>query len=86
MIYKLKKNINVVLDILEKYDPYDLAKLCGVQEYEIEAIEIASRASVMDKKELAKWCEEVFTYWLYNINNKKMWMDIAGEIKDKLEV
>ena len=81
---ELKNTYEIVLDVLEKYDPYNLADLCGKEEYDIEAVEIANRVNY-DEKRLADWCKEVFKNWLYdNGTSDKKWLIIAKEIKTQV--
>lgn len=78
----LNDTIEVVIDVLGKHDPYKIIELVlDRYEYSLEAVEIANRVSVLNEVDLAKWCEDVFAFWLYRINDDEMWLKIAKEIK-----
>lgn len=82
----LNDTIEVVIDVLGKHDPYKIIGLVlDRYEYSLEAVEIANRVSVLNEDALAKWCEDVFAFWLYRIENDEMWLDIARDIKKALD-
>lgn len=82
----LNDTIEVVIDVLGKHDPYKIIELVlDRYEYSLEAVEIANRVSVLNEVDLAKWCEDVFAFWLYRINDDEMWLKIAKEIKKGME-
>lgn len=82
----LNDTIEVVIDVLGKHDPYKIIGLVlDRYEYSYEAVEIANRVSVLNEDALAKWCEDVFAFWLYRIENDGMWLEIAKEIKKRME-
>jgi len=80
------ETVDIVMDVLVKYDPYKIIELILDKfEYSYEAVEIANRVSVLNEDALAKWCEDVFAFWLYRIENDGMWLEIAKEIKKRME-
>lgn len=82
----LNDTIEVVIDVLGKHDPYRIIELIlDKYEYGLEAVEIANRVFVLNEVDLAKWCEEVFAFWLYRIRDDEMWLMIAKEIKKGME-
>jgi len=76
-----KNNIEIVLDVLKKHDPYGLADLCGRNEYDIEAKEIAKYVNKLNAEELAEKCKEIFTIWLYPKDINHIWLSVAKDIK-----
>jgi hypothetical protein len=79
------KCFGIVLEVLNKYDPFNIRLCCGDKEYNIEANEIASRSTVLNSDRLALWCKDVFDFWLYPIDDMDMWRNIANEIKENIK-
>lgn len=82
-----------IYKVVEKYDPVGIAESWGQgDEYKYETIDIANRASVLSKKELAEYIYNVFVFWNTEIplkKDKSIYTQMAKEIKaivgDKVE-
>lgn len=80
-------HIRIVMGILNKYDPMGIA-IIDESEYEIEAIDIGNRASVLQTDCLAEYIRSVFTFWfdksLWTLNEETC-LEMAKEIKEKIQ-
>ena len=77
--YKIQQ-INIVLNILNKYDPIGIITLVNKHEYSIEAIDIANRCNILSLDRLAKYIQEVFKFWFeIEVSDEKS-LKIAEEI------
>jgi len=76
--------IRIILDVLNKYDPMGLATFIGSEEYSIEAIDIAGRASAVEGY-LATYIQDSFWFWFEATLDIDLCLEMAKEIKERIK-